>query len=57
MHKVWTAGYIAQMERKINDDGTYDVDLSFCKGCGICHKACALKAIAMVKEPIWGVSL
>ncbi|MEM3433506.1 MAG: 4Fe-4S binding protein [Candidatus Methanomethylicaceae archaeon] len=35
---------------KINDDGTYDVDLSFCKGCGICQRACAVKAITMVKE-------
>ncbi|MCQ5363174.1 MAG: 4Fe-4S binding protein [Candidatus Methanomethylicia archaeon] len=35
---------------KINDDGTYDVNLSYCKGCGICQKACAVKAITMVKE-------
>lgn len=35
---------------KINEDGTYEVDLSFCKGCGICQKACAVKAITMVKE-------
>ncbi len=35
---------------KIHDDGTYDVGLSFCKGCGICEKACAVKAIVMVKE-------
>ena len=35
---------------KINDDGTYDVNLSYCKGCGICQRACAVKAITMVKE-------
>jgi len=32
------------------EDGSYDVNLAYCKGCGICEKACALKLIKMVKE-------
>lgn len=35
---------------KCNPDGTYEVDLTYCKGCGICNRACAVKAITMVKE-------
>ncbi|MGQ9760091.1 MAG: 4Fe-4S binding protein [Candidatus Methanomethylicaceae archaeon] len=35
---------------KINDDGSYEVNLSYCKGCGICHRICAVKAMSMVKE-------
>jgi len=35
---------------KIKDDGTYEVSLPFCKGCGICQRVCAVKAIVMVKE-------
>ncbi|MDI9643967.1 MAG: 4Fe-4S binding protein [Candidatus Verstraetearchaeota archaeon] len=30
--------------------GNYGVNLSYCKGCGICAKGCAVKAITMVKE-------
>jgi pyruvate ferredoxin oxidoreductase delta subunit len=35
---------------KYNADGSYEVDLTYCKGCGICNRACAVKAISMVKE-------
>jgi len=35
---------------KKNADGTFDIDLTYCKGCGICNRACAVKAITMVKE-------
>ncbi len=35
---------------KYNPDGSYDIDLTYCKGCGICSRACAVKAITMVKE-------
>lgn len=34
----------------IKEDGRYEVDLTFCKGCGICERTCAPKAITMVKE-------
>lgn len=32
----------------INDD--YEIDLVFCKGCGICAAECPKKAITMVRE-------
>ncbi|MCD6230749.1 MAG: 4Fe-4S binding protein [Dehalococcoidia bacterium] len=36
---------------KILDDGYYDVDLFYCKGCGICESVCPKKgAIVMVEE-------
>jgi pyruvate ferredoxin oxidoreductase delta subunit len=35
---------------KYNADGSYDIDLIYCKGCGICNHACAVKAITMEKE-------
>lgn len=35
---------------EIDDAGNYRVNLSYCKGCGICAKGCAPKAITMVKE-------
>lgn len=34
---------------KYNADGSYEIDLTYCKGCGICNRACAVKAISMVK--------
>jgi len=34
----------------INQDGTYEIDLRYCKGCGICAEECARKAIKMVDE-------
>lgn len=33
-----------------NEDETYEINLSFCKGCGICQRSCNAKAITMVKE-------
>ena len=34
----------------ITEDGGVDVDLNYCKGCGICARECPLQAIAMVEE-------
>lgn len=31
-------------------DRNFIIDLSFCKGCGICANECTKKAIAMVRE-------
>ena len=31
-------------------EGGYEIDLEYCKGCGICQRACAVKAISMIKE-------
>ncbi len=35
---------------KVNPDGGYEVEYMYCKGCGICEKACAVKAIKMEEE-------
>jgi pyruvate ferredoxin oxidoreductase delta subunit len=35
---------------KVNPDGSYEVEYMYCKGCGICEKACAVKAIKMEEE-------
>jgi pyruvate ferredoxin oxidoreductase delta subunit len=32
------------------EDGTYEADLYYCKGCGICAKECPKKVITMVEE-------
>jgi pyruvate ferredoxin oxidoreductase delta subunit len=29
---------------------TYDTDLTYCKGCGVCAQICPKKDIVMVKE-------
>ena len=36
------------IERNSNDD--VEVNLDFCKGCGICAQECRLKAITMQRE-------
>jgi 2-oxoacid:acceptor oxidoreductase delta subunit (pyruvate/2-ketoisovalerate family) len=35
-----------------HDDGTYEFDYDFCKGCGICVKECPCGAIEMIPELI-----
>jgi pyruvate ferredoxin oxidoreductase delta subunit len=32
------------------DDGYYETDLFYCKGCGICAEVCAREAITMIEE-------
>ncbi|MHA1196022.1 MAG: 4Fe-4S binding protein [Promethearchaeota archaeon] len=32
------------------DDGSFKIDLDFCKGCGICAKECPSNQIEMVRE-------
>ncbi len=34
----------------ITEKGEFEVDLDYCKGCGICAKECPKKAITMVRE-------
>ncbi len=33
-----------------NDEGYFEADLSYCKGCGICARECWTGAITMVEE-------
>jgi pyruvate ferredoxin oxidoreductase delta subunit len=33
-----------------NPDGTYEADLFYCKGCGICARECPKQVITMVEE-------
>lgn len=42
--------YCPEAAIKMNADGSHEVDLTYCKGCGICNRACSVKAISMVKE-------
>jgi len=35
---------------KQREDGYYELNLFYCKGCGICAKECPRKAITMVEE-------
>lgn len=35
---------------EINDEGYFEADLFFCKGCGICARECWTKVITMVEE-------
>jgi len=32
------------------EDGHFEIDLLYCKGCGICAKECPTKNIEMVRE-------
>jgi pyruvate ferredoxin oxidoreductase delta subunit len=34
----------------VRDDGYTEVDLRFCKGCGICAEECLVNCIAMVRK-------
>jgi 2-oxoacid:acceptor oxidoreductase delta subunit (pyruvate/2-ketoisovalerate family) len=34
----------------VRDDGYTEVDLRYCKGCGICADECPVKCIAMVRK-------
>ena len=33
-----------------NDEGYFEADLYYCKGCGICAKECPTKVVAIVEE-------
>ncbi len=33
-----------------NADGTYEADMYYCKGCGICARECPKKVISMIEE-------
>jgi pyruvate ferredoxin oxidoreductase delta subunit len=35
---------------KRKEDGTFEIDLRYCKGCGICAKECPTNKIEMVRE-------
>jgi len=35
---------------KLLEDGYYEPDLFYCKGCGICAKVCRREAITMIEE-------
>jgi pyruvate ferredoxin oxidoreductase delta subunit len=35
---------------KKKEDGTFEIDLRYCKGCGICAKECPTNNIEMVRE-------
>ncbi len=42
--------YCPDMACRPREDGFYEVNLDYCKGCGICAHECWPKAIAMVNE-------
>jgi len=35
---------------KPSEEGYYEIDLFYCKGCGICAKVCDREAITMIQE-------
>lgn len=47
-HLCWV--YCPDESRIHTKDMKYDVNLDFCKGCGICAQICPVKCIEMVKE-------
>jgi pyruvate ferredoxin oxidoreductase delta subunit len=42
--------YCPTKSRREEDDGTFDSNLDFCKGCGICVAECYAQAIKMIPE-------
>lgn len=42
--------YCPDAARRVDEDGYFEVDLSHCKGCGICARECPPGAITMVEE-------
>jgi pyruvate ferredoxin oxidoreductase delta subunit len=44
--------YCPDMAYTQNKDGYYEVNLYYCKGCGICAKECPTDAITMVEESV-----
>jgi pyruvate ferredoxin oxidoreductase delta subunit len=42
--------YCPDSARSPNPDTYFEVDLDYCKGCGICARVCPSKAIEMVHE-------
>jgi 2-oxoacid:acceptor oxidoreductase delta subunit (pyruvate/2-ketoisovalerate family) len=35
---------------KRKEDGTFKIELEYCKGCGICAKECPSNSIEMIRE-------
>ena len=44
--------YCPDMAYTQNKDGYYEVNLYYCKGCGICAHECPTDAITMVEESV-----
>jgi pyruvate ferredoxin oxidoreductase delta subunit len=44
--------YCPDMAYTENKDGYFEVNLYYCKGCGICAKECPTDAITMIEESI-----
>ncbi|MFH0809510.1 MAG: 4Fe-4S binding protein [Pseudomonadota bacterium] len=44
--------YCPDMSLLPRDDGFFEVNLDYCKGCGICAHECPKKAIQMVEEVV-----
>jgi len=46
----WT--YCAEGAISIRDDGFMEINLDYCKGCGVCARECPTKAIVMIEEKV-----
>ncbi len=44
----WT--FCPDASYKKNEKGYFEVNLDYCKGCGICSEVCPVKCISMVRE-------